>query len=333
MTIRLALLAAAATLMAVPVLAQPDWGEARRDGGADVNSGGFLAFGGVYGELRLDCVRCHELDGSGNSSGAFPRLADQGAWYLYKTLLDYAAGLRPSDIMVPIARTLTDQQMQDLAAYYAAVADAPYPAEPATDVDVLQIGGAIAAVGVPSQGVPACDSCHGPHGIGAPPIYPYLAGQFAPYLEHQLRLWKQGRRGGDAMDVMEIIAGNMTEAQIRAVSVYFASIRPAEVTPRDRFPAADTGGRAPVAGAPSATDMGAVQDPEPGPAGVVPSAEPAAGPDVELPVGLPRRPLPTDALPPPLSPSEGARTDSTLTTTGERSGAEAEGLPAGTPEQ
>jgi cytochrome c553 len=235
--------------------------------------------------------------------------------------------------MEPIARSLTDEQMQDLAAYYAAVVDAPYPAEPEVDVEVLQVGGAISAVGIAGQGVPPCDSCHGPNGIGAPPIYPYLAGQFAPYLENQLLLWKHGRRDGDAMNVMEMIARNMTEAQIRAVSLYFASIRPPEVTPEEgRVPVAADGQGPPVAGAPGATDMGAMQDPEPGSAEVVPLAEPAAGPsDAELPAGGARRPLPPDALPPPLSPPEEARTDSTLTTTGERSGAEAEAEPAGTP--
>jgi cytochrome c553 len=279
MTIRAALLAAVTALAAVPALSQPDWSAAGRDGEGDPNSGRFLAFGGMYGELRLDCVRCHELDGSGNSSGAFPRLADQSAWYLYKTLLDYAAGLRPSDIMAPIARMLTDEQMQDLAAYYATVVDAPYPAAPAVDVGVLQIGGAIAAVGIPGQGVPPCDSCHGPHGIGAPPIYPYLAGQFAPYLEDQLLLWKHGRRDGDAMNVMEMIARNMTEEQIRAVSLYFASIRPPEVTPEERSSSAAEGAdQVPVAGA-AATNMGAVQDPEPGPPEVLPSTEPAAAPE------------------------------------------------------
>lgn len=197
----------------------------------DANSGRMLAIGGIYGEQRIACVQCHGLDGAGDSSGAFPRLAGQSAWYLYKTLQDYAAGLRPSDIMRPIAQTLTDQQMQDVAAHYASVENAPYAVSPNYDVQTVQIGGAIAATGVPAQGVPGCNGCHGADGAGAPPIYPSLAGQYEPYTRHQLMLWKQGKRNGDPMNIMELIAKAMTDEQIRAVSRYYASVRPPDAEP------------------------------------------------------------------------------------------------------
>lgn len=200
--------------------------------GPDINNGRFVATGGFYEEAgRIACARCHELDGSGSSSGAFPRLADQSAWYLYKTLKDYAAGLRTSGFMQFVAQAMTDAEMADVAAYYAAIDNAPYPPPPDVDQQVLQIGGAIAAVGIADQGVPACVSCHGENGVGAPPIYPYLAGQFSPYLEYQLMLWKRGERDGDPLNIMELIAKDMTDDQIRAVSLYFASLRPEEVTP------------------------------------------------------------------------------------------------------
>lgn len=193
-----------------------------------INAGRFTAMGGIFGDQRIDCIRCHGLDGLGNSSGAFPRLAGQNAWYLYKTLTDYAAERRPSEVMVPIAQSMTEEEMREVAAYYAAiVAERDAPA-PEADVQVLQIGGAIAAVGVPDQGIPACSSCHGAQGEGLPPVNPALAGQFAPYLEHQLLLWKRGLREGDPMDVMERIASAMTPDQIRAVSLYYASIEDAD---------------------------------------------------------------------------------------------------------
>lgn len=204
--------------------------------GPDINHGRWVATGGFYEEAGgLACARCHSLDGSGDSSGAFPRLTDQSAWYLYKTLKDFAAGLRPNEVMQQVARQLTDAEMADVSAYYAAIEDAPYPPRPQADQQVVQIGGAIAAIGVPDQGVPACVSCHGDDGLGAPPIYPYLAGQFAPYIEHQLMLWKEGRRDGDPLNIMEFIARNMTDDQIRAVALYFASLRPQEVTPDEEL--------------------------------------------------------------------------------------------------
>lgn len=262
----------------------------------EINEGRFLAFGGLYGNVRISCVQCHGLDGSGDSSGAFPRLTDQLGWYLYKSLRDYASGLRPSAIMGPIASALTDQQMQNLAAYYAAIKDAPYPAEPQFDVQVVQIGGAIAAVGIPDQGVPACNGCHGRDGVGQAPIYPYLAGQFAPYLTHQLMLWKQSRRQGDPMNIMEMIAKAMTVEQIAAVSAYYASVRPKAVTPAEPV----TAGRRDrdTAGAPFTTGQ------------TLPTA-----PRVDDPIGLPQRPLPPNALPPYLSPpNTGEGLDATATT-------------------
>jgi cytochrome c553 len=224
-----ALTLAAALAAAGPSASQGFWGEALTMSDAapeaDVAAGRFVALGGPFGELRIDCVRCHGLDGAGDGSGAYPRLAGQSAWYLYKTLHDYAAGRRPNPIMGPIAALLSDAQMRDAAAWYAAVEDAPWPEPPAAPTRALQLGGALAA-GAPGTAVPACATCHGAHGRGRYPVNPALAGQPAPYLAHQLRLWREGRRGGDPMDVMALVARSMTDEQIRAVSLYYAAIGP-----------------------------------------------------------------------------------------------------------
>lgn len=197
--------------------------------GADVNRGRFIAFGGEFQTQRIACVQCHGLDGSGSSSGAFPRLAGLGDWYLYKALADYAAGRRPNRIMGPIAKALTEGEMRDVAAYYASLVE-PVSAPPSeVEFEVVQVGGALAAVGAPSDGIPACSGCHGAKGLGLDPIVPRLAGQYAAYLEHQLHLWKEGLREGDAMNVMERIAKVMSDEQIRAVSLYYASIQPGEI--------------------------------------------------------------------------------------------------------
>ena len=267
-----------------------------------INNGRFVTIGGMYGNLRIDCVRCHGLDGAGNSSGAFPRLTDQSGWYLYKTLQDYASGLRPSDIMAPIANALTAQERQDVAAYYASIKDAPYPPKLEADVQTLQHGGAIAAVGISSQGVPACSGCHGPRGVGNGPIYPYLAGQFASYLQDQLILWKKGKRHGDPMNIMEMIAKAMTEDQIRAVSVYYASVRPREVTPNERREPPSQGQRDQRSRATQPAGVGTVSNPQPGgDAGVVPGAEPSiSSPPVSPSTGSPGQP-PSIVRPPYLT--------------------------------
>jgi cytochrome c553 len=177
------------------------------------------------------CFQCHGIDGKGDGTAAFPRLTDQTFKYLYDSLEDYASGSRKSDIMEPIAKALSEEQMRDVAAYYAAQTDAQYPPRPEMDPDLLQRGGALAAIGSASSGVQACMNCHGPDGVGLPPTYPYLAGQYALYLESQLLAWKKGTRQGDGFGIMEDIAKRLSEEEIRAVSLYYASIRPASVTP------------------------------------------------------------------------------------------------------
>lgn len=194
----------------------------------DVNQGRFDATGGIFGEQRIDCLRCHGLEGAGDPSGAFPRLAGQGAWYLYKTLHDFAQGRRQNQVMTPIARTLTDEQMRALSAYYSALPPAAAWPTAAADVETLQAGGALAATGSIRDGIPACAGCHGAEGQGQPPIVPALAAQSASYLEHQLQKWKSGERDGDPMGVMQAIARAMSDEQMRAVSLYYSGKPPVE---------------------------------------------------------------------------------------------------------
>jgi len=95
-------------------------------------------------------------------------------------------------------------------------------------VQTLQWGGQLGAVGSAERGIPACVNCHGPQGSGNPPSVPYLAGQYANYMTHQLQLWQDGVRNNDAMNVMSTIADAMTAEDMRAVSEYYARVRPAE---------------------------------------------------------------------------------------------------------
>jgi cytochrome c553 len=219
-----------ALLVALGVAAGAIGGAMAQDGaqlerGRAVVVGAFGTGQVQVGAPQIACMSCHGLDGRGDGSAAFPRLTGQSGWYLYKQLKDYAAGTRPNDIMSPIARELSDAQMEDVAAYYAAqMADSfpPWPADPLT----IQRGGALSAVGSASRGIQACVNCHGPAGRGLPPVYPYLAGQYAGYLAAQLRLWQTNVRKNDPLAVMEAIAKRMTPEDIDAVTTYFAHVPP-----------------------------------------------------------------------------------------------------------
>ena len=189
------------------------------------------------------CFQCHRTEGSGAVSADIPRLASQTFRYLLDSLHNFASGARPSDVMQPVAKSLTDKQMREVAAYYAVQTvnqsgvEAAAAAQPGPDAETLSTGGMIAAIGLADRGVQACQNCHGPQGAGLPPTYPYLAGQLPGYLEAQLKAFKSGKRGGDGFAIMRQIAARLTDDQIHAVAEYYAAIRP----PRS-FPQGDLGG-------------------------------------------------------------------------------------------
>ena len=189
------------------------------------NSGRLIAAMGPPGKAEAACARCHGLDGAGHASGAFPRLSGQDQAYLLLTMQAYATGERPSGIMQPIARALSEREINEVAAYYASVENAPQrPEATPTDLTLLQQGGALAAIGAPERRIEACVNCHGPRGQGGQPANPALAGQYRGYLEQQLLLWKMGSRGDDPKGIMAPIARRMSMREIQATAAYFASL-------------------------------------------------------------------------------------------------------------
>ena len=193
---------------------------------ADLDAGRAVVVGGKEASVT-PCFMCHDLDGVGESAGAFPRLTGQAAFYLYKQLIDYASGARPNDVMTPIAREMTEPQMADVAYYYS-VLDGPYAARPAVAPEVLARGRRIAEDGLPDDDLQACNFCHGENGVGDPPLFPYLAGQYAPYTELQMQLFKRDTRANDPLAVMRDIAEELSDEDIRAVALYFEWLRPDE---------------------------------------------------------------------------------------------------------
>lgn len=223
---------------------------ARADDG-DVGRGSKLAIEGkavASGPMNSvpACRQCHGDRGIGDGSGAFPRLTGQLPFYTYKQLRDFAADTRPSPVMGPIAKSLSDQDMQDAAAYYGSVKGPLFPT-PRYDPAEIRRGGAISASGIPEKQVPACISCHGDAGAGMQPGFPYLAGQYSDYLAYQMDQFRSGRRHNSPLDVMTTIAVKMDEDDIKTVTQYLATVRP----PCDcgEF-ASSTGKAAPYAPAP-----------------------------------------------------------------------------------
>ncbi|RQH02224.1 c-type cytochrome [Paraburkholderia dinghuensis] len=159
--------------------------------------------------LGLRCSMCHGPQGISEANS--PNLAGQPASSLYKQLHDFRSGVRVSAVMSPMARNLSDQDIRDLAAWYASL---PRP------VHVNGASPPIVAHGSPLRNIPACASCHG--GIEFMVGAPSLDGLPAAYTKAQMLAFADGSRHNDNSEQMRNIARNMTLAEIDAAAAWFA---------------------------------------------------------------------------------------------------------------
>jgi cytochrome c553 len=153
----------------------------------------------------------------------FPKLAGQHAGYISKQLADFKEMKRKNDIMFGMAAALSEEDMADLAAFYAAQTTAPGAA---ADESLVALGKAIYRGGNMQSGVPACMGCHGPEGAGNPTAnYPQLAGQHAQYTLAQLNAFHSGSRENDSNKMMRAVAVRMTAKEMEAVANYIATLK------------------------------------------------------------------------------------------------------------
>ena len=165
------------------------------------------------------CVACHTADGS-RGTPANPILQGQHADYLVKQLKEFKAGTRANAIMAGMAGMLSEDDMKNVAAYYASK---PVKPGAAKNKDLVVLGEKIYRGGIAGKQVPACAGCHSPNGAGIPAQYPRLGGQHADYSELQLTTFRAGTRANSAQ--MTAIAARMSDKEIKAVSDYIAGLR------------------------------------------------------------------------------------------------------------
>jgi len=166
------------------------------------------------------CAGCHGADGNGGADPTWPKLAGQAPEYLVAQLQRFKSGARDNPIMKGMAATLSEKDMQDVAAYYAAQ---PLKLGAAKDKALALRGQRIYRGGIQDTGVPACMSCHGPSGHGIPPRFPRLDAQNAAYVEKQLADFKAGRRTSTD-PAMTTIAARLTDPDIKAISEYLSGL-------------------------------------------------------------------------------------------------------------
>jgi cytochrome c553 len=175
------------------------------------------------------CFACHGPNGN-SVSPIFPRLAGQNAVYIVEQLHLFRAGIRQNPMMSAMAAGLTDQDIDNLAVYFAAQTPSGLTADPT----LWKAGEALYRSGDPKRNVPACTACHGPTGQGNPAAgYPALRAQQSAYVLAQLQAYANGTRysGPDPATatpnsiMMYTIAKRLRPAQMQAVASYVQGLR------------------------------------------------------------------------------------------------------------
>jgi cytochrome c553 len=205
-TLQTALAPALALALAAPVLANEPAAPAKPD----------LAKGQATAQV---CAACHAADGT-RGIPTNPILQGQHPEYLVKQLTEFKAGKRQNPIMQGMAASLSEEDMRNVAAFYASKQAAPGAA---TDKELVQLGEKIYRGGIAERNIPACAGCHSPTGAGIPAQYPRLSGQHAEYTSSQLNAFRAGTRANSAQ--MTGVAAKMNDREIKAVSDYIAGLR------------------------------------------------------------------------------------------------------------
>lgn len=163
--------------------------------------------------LALRCSMCHGPQGVSQANS--PNLAGQYETVIYKQLKDFQTGARTNAVMSPMVPTLSDQDMRDLAAYYASLPKLPGYHPSGQPVP------AIVATGAPMRNIAPCASCHGAadHKTGTP----WLEGEPVAYIRAQLQAFAAGDRHNDISEQMRNVARQMTPDEIEAAARYYAS--------------------------------------------------------------------------------------------------------------
>lgn len=170
----------------------------------------------VSGEmLGYTCLGCHGVDGYRNAYPSYrvPRLGGQKSAYLVAAIKGYREGTRAHPTMTAQASSLSDQQIEDVAAYLASLGG-----------DTVAAGGS-AAPGL--EETTTCIACHGQNGISLSPTWPTLAGQHEDYLVHALNQYRDGTRKDPVMAPM---AATLSDSDVELLAKYYSRLDGLETT-------------------------------------------------------------------------------------------------------
>ena len=165
--------------------------------------------------LAYTCLGCHGVEGYRNAYPSYrvPKLGGQKETYLIAALRGYRDGTRAHPTMSAQATSLSDQDIEDTAAYLATLG-----------AETVAAGGSSNTSFEPAN---TCAACHGQNGISLSPGWPTLAGQHEDYLEHALNQYRDGTRKDP---VMSPLIADMSDETIAQLAAYFASLEGLETS-------------------------------------------------------------------------------------------------------
>lgn len=175
---------------------EPQQTETRGDG--DINVGR---------RLSEDCASCHGVDGNAKNPG-MPTLAGQDAKYFIKAMKHYKNGKRKHQKMFEAVEALSEQDMIDMAAYYAS----EVPRRRDVRMPLKS-----------TEWITRCERCHGIDGNSSDPRFPMLAGQDETYLRNSLKAYANGARENTTMYAM---AAPLSQMDVQHIAAYFAAQQP-----------------------------------------------------------------------------------------------------------
>lgn len=166
------------------------------------------------------CATCHGADG--NSVLAInPKLAGQNASYIVKQLIDFKSGARPGPTMAAMVLALSEEDMADIAAWYASQTVTLQGADP----QAIELGASLYRAGNKQLAVAACSACHSPTGQGnAPAGFPALSGQHPEYTLQQLKDFRAGIRQNDNSGMMRTVVERLTDRELEALASYVSGL-------------------------------------------------------------------------------------------------------------
>lgn len=170
------------------------------------------------------CVACHGNSGNDAILPDVPYIGGQNEKYLLKQMVEIKSGVRQVPLMTGMLNNLDEQDMADVAAWYASQ---PLP-QGAADPEMLALGESMYRAGNMSLGIAACTACHSPTAFGNKGAgYPALSGQDPAYTAAQLRAFRDGSRSNDEAAVMRTLSERLTDREIDALASYVAGLRQA----------------------------------------------------------------------------------------------------------